>query len=268
MSLLQQVKSSRRNKPRKTVLVGIGGIGKSTFFSQWPDPVFIPTEDGLADLDVPTFPLCQDLATAWQAIMELGAGGHDFKTVVIDSADWLEQLIWQDVCRRGNKSSITDFDFGKGFGEASTIFRKILTGLDSIVESGSHVCLTVHARTTKVEPPGQPAYNRYEPKLHKSTSNGMSASEILQEWCDELLFTNYKIDVRTEEQGFNRKRGVAIEKGERVIYTQEGPAHLAKNRLRLPREMPLDYRAYRQYIEPDAVDADDPFVSREVATAE
>lgn len=268
MSLLQQVKSSRRNKPRRTVIYGVHGIGKSSWCSMWPDPVFIPTEDGISDLDVPAFPLCRELPQAWQAIMELGGGGHDFKTLVIDSADWLEQLIWQEVCKRKNVEAITDIDFGKGYGEASGIFKKILTALDTCVEAGMHVVLTSHARATKVEPPGQQGYTRYEPKLHKPTSNGPSASETLQEWCDELLFCNYKIDVRTEEQGFNRERGVAIGKGERVIYTQEGPAHLAKNRLRLPREMPLDYRAYRQYIEPDAVDVDDPFVSREVATAE
>lgn len=256
MSLLSSVTSSRKPKPRRTVVYGTHGIGKSTFASMWPSPVFVPTEDGISDLDVPAFPLCQTVSDAWGAIIALaGDGPHDYKTVVVDSADWLEQLIWKQVCEKRGVKSITDIDFGKGYGEAATIFRSILGALDGCRAAGMHVVILSHARAVKVEPPGQQAYTRYEPKLQKSTGNGPSASEILQEWCDELLFCNYRVDVRNEDAGFNRERGIAAGKGERVIFTQEGPAHLAKNRLRLPPELPLDFRAYAPYLNPQPLAA-------------
>ncbi|MGV3483430.1 MAG: ATP-binding protein [Planctomycetaceae bacterium] len=249
MSFLDKIKKGRQVKPRRTVLYGVHGIGKSTWASMWPNPVFVPTEDGVADIDVASFPLCKDLTDAWTAVMELSSGGHDFKTIVIDSADWLEQLIWQQVCDKREVDSITDIDFGKGYGEASTIFGRFLGALDQCRDNaGMHVVLLSHARATKVEPPGEQSYTRYEPKLHKPSGNGPSASEVLQEWCDELLFCNYRVNVRTEEQGFKRERGIAVGSGERVMFCQEGPSHLAKNRLGLPAEMPLDFRVYQQHL--------------------
>jgi len=251
MSAFSKIQLAKQKKPRRTVLYGVHGIGKSTWAACWPSPVFIPTEDGISDLNVMAYPLSETVKDVWDAVIELGGEEHPYKTVVIDSADWLERLIWDKVvAMKGNHvKAITDIDFGKGYGEASTEFSKILTALDGCRAKGMHVVILAHARTVKVEPPGQSAYTRYEPKLHKTSSNGPCASEILQEWCDELLFANYRIDVRSENQGFNRERGIAIGGGERMIYTQERATHVAKTRMRLPAEMSLDFSQYAQFIQ-------------------
>lgn len=245
MSLLEKVTTGRQHRPRRTVLYGVHGIGKSTWASMWPNPVFVPTEDGVADLDVASFPLCKELIDCWGAVMELAheEASHAFKTVVIDSADWLEQLIWQEICAKAEKQAITDFDFGKGYGEAASIFGKILRALDGCRDRGMHVVILAHSEIKRFEAPGVDSYDRYTPKLHKSTAG------LLQEWADEVLFATYKVDVRTGDEGFGRERGIAIGKGERVIHTQEGPAHLAKNRLGLPSELPLDFRTYKQFLD-------------------
>ena len=242
MSYLEQVTRGKKVKPRRTVFYGPHGIGKTTFASEFPSAVFIPTEDGCDDLDVASFPLCRSLEDAWGAMVELGGSkDHGFKTVVVDSADWLEQLIWKTVCEKHGKKAITDFDYGKGYGESAAIFKKILTALDTCRAIGMHVVLLAHCEVVKFSDPQNESYDRYTPKLHKSVSS------VMQEWADEVLFANYKRYVRKEDLGFNKSRGIAGG-DERVIYTQESAGFLAKNRLGLPAEMPLDFAEYEPFL--------------------
>lgn len=239
---LSKIQKGKQQRTRRTVLYGTHGIGKSTWAAEWPNAVVVQTEDGCADLDVAKFPLCENLTDAWGAIIELGGEEqHDFQTVVIDSADWLEQLIWRAVCEKHGKKAITDFDFGKGYGEAASIFGKILLALDGCRAKNMHVVVLAHCEVVKFSDPQSESYDRYMPKLHKSVSS------MLQEWADEVLFAGYKRYVRKEDLGFKKTRGIASG-DERVIYTQESAGFLAKNRLGLPQELPLDFAAYEPFL--------------------
>lgn len=242
MSLLDSVTKGKKQKPRRTVLYGVHGIGKSTWASQWPDPVFVATEDGIADIDVHSFPLCLDLDEAYQAVMELGSGGHDFQTVVLDSADWLERLIWKKVCEMGGKETITDFGYGTGYSKSAKAFMKVLGALSACRSVGMHVVVLAHSEIKRFENPEGDSFDRYFPKLHRDTS------ALLQEWADEVLFANYRVNVRKTDEGFNRERGIGVGAGERVLYCCEKPSHVAKNRLGLPDEMPFDFSCYAQFL--------------------
>jgi len=242
MSLLESVRKGPSPKPRRTVLYGVHGIGKSTWAAQWPDAVFVPTEDGISDLDVASFPLCLDLNSAYQAIVELGSGEHEFKTVIIDSADWLERLIWKRVCEKDGKKAITDFGYGSGYGKSASVFSDLLNALNCCRDVGMHVVLLAHCEVKRFENPEGDSYDRYVPKLHRDTA------ALMQEWADEVLFACYKVNVRKSDEGFNKERGVGVGAGERVIRTTERPAHLAKNRLGLPDELPLDFSAYQKHL--------------------
>lgn len=250
MGLLQQVKkTSAGRRPRRILLYGTHGIGKSTFGSCAPDPVFIQTEDGLQDVDASAFPLARNTADIFQAIEELSTQPHDFKTVILDSADWAERLIWKTVCEQGGKDSITDFGFGKGYGSAAAMFSTMLDGLATLGERcGMLVILLAHCQVEKFENPQTESYDRYTPKLHKSV-NGM-----LQEWCDEVLFCGYKVLTKTSDEGFNKSRNIAFG-GARTIYTTEKPSHMAKNRLSLPDEIPLAFSEYWRLVRERGADA-------------
>ena len=242
---LSRVTKGKQLRPRRTLLYGTHGIGKSTWAAEWPSAVVVPTEDGCADIDVASFPVCETVEEAWGAIIELGGDeDHGFKTVVVDSADWLEQLVWKTVCEKHGKKAITDFDFGKGYGEAASIFGKILHALDGCRDKGLHVVILAHCDVVKFSDPQNESYDRYMPKLHKSVSG------MLQEWADEVLFANYKRYVRKEDLGFKKTRGIASG-DERVLYTQESAGFLAKNRLGLPQELPLDFAAYEPFLTGD-----------------
>ncbi len=79
MSLLKNVAKGKQVRPRRTVIYGTHGVGKSTFAAKFPVPIFVQTEDGAADLDVAKLPLCQDLMEAVGAIVELVAATTNTK---------------------------------------------------------------------------------------------------------------------------------------------------------------------------------------------
>ncbi|RMF71992.1 MAG: ATP-binding protein, partial [Acidobacteria bacterium] len=204
---------------------------------------FIPTEDGLNDIDCERFPLATGYADVLGALSALYSEEHEYRTVVLDSLDWLERLIWAEVCAKRGVESIEDIGYGKGYVFALTQWRQILTGLDALRnERGMQVVLIAHAQIEKFANPETDTYDRYSPRLQKL------ASALVQEWCDEVLFATYRVLTKTTKEGFDRKRTQGVGTGERIIRTTERPAHVAKNRLNLPDEIPLDYRVYAAFV--------------------
>lgn len=243
MKLLQQVQRGPVAAPRRTLLYGVHGVGKSTFGSMAEDSIFIQTEDGLSNIDCQRLPMATKYADVLAALGELYTEGHDYRTVIIDSVDWLERLIWADVCQKRGVESIEDIGYGKGYVFALTNWREVLTGLDALRnERGMAVVLLAHAQIERFANPETDTYDRYSPRLQKL------ASALVQEWCDEVLFATYRIHTKTTNEGFDRKRVQGIGTGERIIRTTERPAHVAKNRLGLPEELPLDYRIYAAFV--------------------
>ena len=248
--LLEQITTGRSTAPRRLMLYGTHGVGKSTFASHAPKPVFIQTEDGLGEIECDKFPLITTFDEAMQALSELYTDKHAFRTVVVDSLDWLARLIWAEVCRKRNVESIEDIGYAKGYVFALTQWREFLEGLTALrSDRGMMVVLIAHARIERFENPETESYDRYVPRLHRL------ASQIVQEWCDEVLFANFKVYTKQTDEGFNRKRTHGIGTGERILRTVERPAHVAKNRLNLPEEMPLDWSEYAHHLNERAHDA-------------
>ena len=115
---LKQIETGKKQKPRRLLFYGTHGVGKSTFASQAPEPIFIQTEEGLNDLDVSKFPLAGHFTDVIDQLTELYEKEHKFKTIVIDSVDWLERLIWECLCQEKNKENIEDFGYAKGYSYA------------------------------------------------------------------------------------------------------------------------------------------------------
>jgi hypothetical protein len=243
MKLLEQVQRGPVAAPRRTLLYGVHGVGKSTFGSMAEAPIFIQTEDGLTNIDCQRFPLAVKYSDVIAALGELYTEPHEYRTVIIDSVDWLERLIWAEVCQKRGVESIEDIGYGKGYVFALTNWREVLQGLDALRnERGMNVILIAHAQIERFANPETDTYDRYSPRLQKQ------ASALVQEWSDEVLFATYKVHTKTTNEGFDRKRVQGVGTGERIIRTAERPAHVAKNRLNLPEEFPLDYRIYAAFV--------------------
>ena len=245
MGLLEQVHRGKRSAPPRLMLYGTEGIGKSTFAAQAPRAVFVPTEDGLNEIACDSLPLARSVGDVTAALSELGSEAHEYQTVVVDSLDWLERLIWDEVCREYGVKSIEKADGGyaKGYSHALVHWRQVVTQLDALRERlGMAVILIAHCRIEKFEDPEGPAYDRYSPRLHKH------AVSLVTEWADAVLFATRRIVTNTEDAGFGRKRttaaGVGQEAGgERIIRAVGGPSCVAKNRYNLPPELPLSWQA-------------------------
>jgi hypothetical protein len=213
--------TGRIARPQKTVIFGPEGIGKSTLAAQFPAPVFLDTEGGTHHLDVARLPAPKTWADVVAAIAALATEAHDFKTLVIDTADWLEKLLVDHVCKAANKASIEDFGYGKGYVVLAEEFAKFLASIDPLLRRGMHVLFLAHTKIVKFEQPDAAgAYDRYELKLSKQVG------PLMKEWCDLLLFGNYFTRVAENDSG--RKRGVGGR--ERKLYTTHSAAWDAKNR--------------------------------------
>lgn len=230
---------------KKVVVYGPEGIGKSTFASQFPDPVFIDTEGSTNDMDVSRF----EKPTSWQMLLEqlryIKANPGVCKTLVIDTVDWAEQMCVEDICARNGKKGIEDFGYGNGYVYAKEEFGRFLNFLSEIVEVGIHVVLTAHSQIRKFEQPDEMgSYDRYELKLGKKTQS--QTSPLVKEWSDMLLFCNYKtLSVSVDDKGKKHK----AQGGRRVMYTSHHPCWDAKNRYGLPEEVPFEYESIAHIIE-------------------
>lgn len=227
-------------EPPRIVMYGDGGVGKSSFAAQAPNPIFLQLEDGLTSIRCHKFPISRTLNDANENLDGLIHEQHDYQTVVIDSLDWLERLIFDALCVEWNVSSVEKVDkgYGKGYTYALTYWREFIYRLDRLRERGMTIVCLAHAKIEKFEDPESSAYDRYFPRLHKN------AAALMVEWSDVVLFARKKIITKTEDAGFNRKRTTASGLGnERVMRTSGGPACFAKNRYNLPDELPLSWSA-------------------------
>ena len=238
ISLASLKRSSALSSPR--ILVhGVAGVGKSTFASAAPNPVFILTEDGLGTLDIPHFPLARSFDEVMEALAALYTEDNDFRTVVIDSIDWLEPLIWARACKDNGWKSIEDPGYGKGYVAALDLWRQYIDGLNALRdEKGLTIIQIAHTEIKRFDSPEHDPYDRYIIKLHAR------AAALLQEHSDAVLFANYRISTVKSDVGFNKKVTRALGSGERVLYSAERPAFLAKNRYGLPDVLPLSWDAF------------------------
>jgi len=220
--------------PQRMLIHGVQGLGKTTFGCTFDAPILLRVEDGAAAIDVPTFPkLIENMGELCEAIQALH-GEHDFKTAVVDSLDWMEPLVWANTSARLGLDSIEKAGYGKGYVEADADWRMIMGGFDSLrINRGMQIVIIAHSEIKRFEPPDGDPYDRYQIKLHKR------AWALWQEWADMVLFANYKArTIKTKDGGPKGQDKFRAEgSGERVLYADERPAYLAKNRWGLPHEI-------------------------------
>jgi hypothetical protein len=235
---LESLERGVDGKPPRVIVYGSHGVGKTTFAAGAESPVVIATEDGAGLLDIPRFPLARNWAQVLEAVGALLKEEHSFKTVILDSLDWAERLAHDEV-RRVHGEKIFG-DYGKGYTFSTALFERLIEGLSLLRErKGMTIVLTGHAVVKRFDSPELEPFDRYDLDLHKG------ASSMVQEWADIILFATQKIYTKTTDVGFGKKQVRGVGTGDRVLFTEERPAHIAKNRYRLPFELPLEWGAFK-----------------------
>lgn len=223
----------------RVVIYGPEGIGKSTLASKFPDPLFIDTEGSTKQLDVARTEQPKLWADLIANIKEV-ANTKPCKTLVIDTADWAENIAIDAVCREQKVSGIEDIGYGKGYTFTAEKIKRMLSELNECIRSGINVVIVAHAKMRKFEQPDEAgAYDRWELKLTRQSA------PLVKEWADAVFFCNYKTVVITTKDDKKKATG-----GKRVIYTSHHPCWDAKNRFGLEEELPMDFK-YIHHILPD-----------------
>ena len=217
---LSEITKGGAIQPPRVLIYGPAGVGKTTFAASAKNPIFLPIEDGLAALD------------------ELINENHDYRTLVIDSLDWLEPLIWAHTCEQNKWQSIEQPGYGRGYVEALRYWREFLDRANYLRDAKKMACVMIgHSAIKRFEAPDAEAFDRYVIKLQAK------ACDLVSEHSDAILFANQRYStIKTEDRGRTRTRGTG--QGDRVMYTEERPAWVAKNRYGLPPEMALDWAEF------------------------
>lgn len=221
----------KKPKAFRVVVYGVEGIGKTTLASKLPKPLFLDFENGTHGMDV----ACADIgAVTFESLMgtlnELISDKHGYQTLVIDSLDILEKAITQQICDEAHQDSIEKVAaYGKGYVFVKDKFGRVLDKLSALADSGMNIVCIGHSQLKmQTLPDEQGAFDRYELKLQKQIA------PLVKEWCDTLLFVNYKTTL-VSVQGESRQKAQG---GKRWVYAEHRPSWDAKHRISMP--MPED----------------------------
>lgn len=242
---LTQIRNNKQVQPPRVIIYGTPKIGKTSFAASADKPVILDLEGGSDNINVAR--VGRDSLTSFAAVMDvlrsLYSQPHDYKTVVIDSIDWLERMIFDEVAKEHGARTIDDYKvaalgFGKGYTIALNIIKSLLAALDKLrLDRNMTVILICHSAIKKFTDPESESFDRFTLKLNEKVEG------LLKEWSDCILFAKQKVYVTSSEEGFNKKINKG-RSGDRVIYTQEAASYLAGNRYELPTELPLDFNTF------------------------
>ena len=242
---LKNIKKKSVLKAPSLLAYGPAGIGKSSFGSTLDKPIFLLTEDGLGTLQVDHFPLAKSWLEIKESLLSLLKEDHDFKSVVLDSADWLEPLIWDHVCKENDWADISSAAYGKGYTAALEIWREYIALTNSLRDQkGMTILNLAHVLIRRFEDPVTESYDRMEIKLHRK------AADLLIENSDAVFYMAYKKGtVQTAGKGGTQTK---VLNGDRTIFCEEQAAYLAKNRYQLKAEMPFSWKSISDMIRANA----------------
>lgn len=247
-------------RPHFVLLYGVDGVGKSSWGAAAPEPIFLGPEDGLGFLDVAKFPSPKTWPDVLAAVGDLQSEEHPYKSLVLDSLDWLEPMLWDYLCKSNQVGSIEEVGggFGKGYVIAREHWDDLIKRLMRL-RSKMNIIAIAHAQVKVVNDPYESeTFDQYRLKLNDK------AADLWREAADCVFFAKFDIRV-TKKKGASR--GKAFGEGARVMFTEHRPAFHAKNRFNLPFQMNLDWHEFVAHVEaagsvnnaatdtPEAVDA-------------
>jgi 5'-3' exonuclease len=231
MADMSKITTSRKGGPLKIVAYGPEGVGKTRFAAFSSKPIFLCAEQGLSapDLkDVASFPAPDSWDDVTSAVKYLTTSQHDYRTLVIDSIDWLFQHVKADIQSR-EKMKPAEFEaYGRGEKFAIDSWNNLISLLDDLqAVKGMHVIVLGHCTSSVFQNPLGEDFARYQLALAKN------AAERWKQWPDFLLFMSQEMFTKKSKDD-KAAKGII---GDYRIFTTRSAAFDAKNRINLPTEI-------------------------------
>lgn len=233
MADMTKIVSRRKNSPLKIVAYGPEGVGKTRFGAFANKPIFLCAENGLSapDLqDVPSFPVPDNWEDVLAALGWLTTAEHSYRTLVIDSLDWLYKHVKAAIQRRENMTEAEFEAFGRGEKFALAFWVKLNDAFDALQEAkGMHIIVLAHCATETYANPLGEDFARFQLALTKK------AADRWKQWPDFLLFMSQEMFTKKNKDDKGAKaKGIL---GGHRIFTERTAAFDAKNRINLPAEI-------------------------------
>lgn len=238
-----KIKESNPAKPVRIMVYGAEGVGKSTLGAKSDSPIFISPEGGtdqLTDIHGAPIKSLADVNTWDDLINSLNAllnEKHDFKTLVLDSADWIEKLAHQKIIGESGKDIIrANGGYGAGYRQSENMHKHLIELLASLREKKNmNIVIIAHTHVRPVKDPEMlEQYDSFEIKCHEFVSS------LYREWVDGLFFVRFNTFLKTDESG----KAKALTDGARTLYTVKKPAFQAKNRYGMPESIEFNLDAW------------------------
>lgn len=236
-----EIRKGKQLKRRRVLLYGDNGWGKSTWAAAWPKPLVVNLEDGINDIDVDSTNRLYTWEEVEQCFEHLRDTPNPYQTIVVDTIDWVEKVIFDQVAADAGAPTVEAIGYGKGYEHVERYWRDFIALLEPLWNGGRHIVMTCHSKIAKFKDPEGDAYDYHSPRLHDR------GSEILCQWCDEVLFCKFRVSKGTVKEGFNNKRTIA-HGGDRLICTTEAASHVAKNRLGIVGEIGPTFAEFNEKL--------------------
>lgn len=225
----------RKANPDKNISIliyGRDGLGKSSFGSKFPAPIFVGPEiegaDFLTDINGDPVTLAEESTThegLVKVLKYLDEKEHEFKTVVLDSLDWMETQLQEAVKTKYKVDNLNDAAGGYGGGYRESFEMQVeVMQLLSRLKKKMNVIAVAHSKTTKFNDSiTQAEYHKTELKLHESQN--ISPKAMWREAFDAVFLIDQDVEVEVKNNKTKTKFN-----SERILRCEGAERFDAKNR--------------------------------------
>ena len=247
-SRLGSVKGGVIYAPKRYFFYGADGTGKTTLAADAPEAIFADIEGGSEEQDIKRYMFWDDDEEGFKPrsyedvlfmINDLTTAAHSYKTLVLDTVDCLEPLLWAWMIKRDNDPSVMtrknplnqveDYGYGVGYDRAVDVWRDLCGRLDRLrAHRKMEIVMLAHAKIMNFKNPEGENYDRWVPALNAKAAGFLKGwANIVGRICHE----------ETTKKDGRAAKGIST--GVHVLKLAHSAAFDAKGRGSLPAEIEI-----------------------------